>query len=300
MLVSCFDASGKTPSLSIKTNRHRVKNTTPAAPDSRVMAVAGFASQAGMWAEFDTQWSGVLERYDVPSFHAADFAHSKWPFDKGWKGEERKRRDFQSELMNVIQTCGLRKFGSILWVADQHKAKDDMELSTDATASAYVMCCRAAVEDFIAYAIREGQRDNVKYIFEKDDEEDRLRQHFRKHSFHEPDFAWGKEVEKKGIIQKPFLGLQAAGWIVWEYYMGFIRLIDALFKHDVEGRWALRKFQDHREVPGDVKILYKSNPLVDFERQVQDSFDTRSKSVSEATNRIEEAKRNRMKDGPVS
>ena len=108
--------------------------------DSPAMSVVGFGSQAGVWAEFDDRWSKVLSHYDVPFFHAGDFAWSRWPFNDGWKGEEQKRRDFQSELINVIQTCGLRKFGSVLWVSDQHKARAKEGLETDSTATPYVMC----------------------------------------------------------------------------------------------------------------------------------------------------------------
>jgi hypothetical protein len=289
MLVSCFDASGKTPSL--QPLRNPRKKRLKIALDLPVMAVAGFASQAGMWVEFDALWSEVLKRYHVPLFHAGDFAHSKPPFDQGWKGEESKRRDFQTELMGVIQTCGLRKFGSILSVADKHKARAVMNLETDSTATPYVMCSRAVVEDFMAHAIGQGQIFNVQYIFEKGDEEDTLRQHFRKHSFHEPSFAWSKEVEKKGIIAKPFIGLQAAGWIVWEYYMSFSRSFGEFFKHDIKGRWALQTFDDHRQVPGEVKILFKSNPMVDFMRQFEANFIDLKANVAEATKRIEAAKR---------
>lgn len=298
MLTSCFDASGKTPSTTTKAHPKSTSkghSKSKPVPDSRAMAVVGFASQAGMWVEFDLQWANVLSRYNVPFFHAGDFAYSRWPFDSGWKGEERKRRDFQSELMEVIQNCGLRKFGSLLWVADQNKAKATMGLSTDSTASPYVLCSRAAVEDLIAYAVREGQRENIEYIFEKGDEEDRLRQHFRKHSFHEPSFRWSKPVEKKGITQQPFMGLQAAGWIVWEYYLSFFRSFQEFFKHDIEGRWALRVFENHRQVPGEIKILYKSAPMMDFERQFRESFPDLFGPVSEATRRIEAAKREGIK-----
>ena len=292
MLTVCFDASGKTPSTTTKAQpKSKRQSKSNPVPDSPVVAVVGFASQTGVWTEFDLLWASVLERYSVPFFHAGDFAYSRWPFDRGWKGEERKRRDFQSELMKVIQDCGLRKFGSVLWTDDHNKAKAMMGLSTDSTASPYVLCSRAAVEDFISYATREGQRENIEYIFEKGDEEDKLRQHFKKHSFQESIFRWSKPVEKKGITQRPFIGLQAAGWIVWEYYLSFFRSFQELFNHGVEGRWALRMFEDHRCVPGEIKILYKSAPLVDLMRQFRQSYVDLSQSVSEATELLEAAKR---------
>lgn len=295
MLTACFDASGKTPSVEQRQNLPKNPRKSKPKPDDPAVAVVGFASQASMWVEFDLQWSAVLKRYDVPFFHAGDFAHSNPPFDHGWENEEQKRRDFQSELMNVIQTCGLRKFGSLLWVADKNKAREMMGLSKDSTASPYVMCSRAAVEDFIRYAKGEGQRESIEYIFEKGDEESRLRQHFQKHSFADPIFRWKHEVVRKGLTYKPYLGLQAAGWIVWEYYVSFTRSFGSLFKHGIEGRWALQVFDDHRQVPGEIKILYKSAPFVDFARQFKETFPDLFGPISEATSRLEAAKREGLK-----
>jgi hypothetical protein len=294
MFTSCFDASGKTPSTDARGSN---RSTAKQAPDSPALAVVGFASQAGMWTEFDAKWSSILNRYHVEYFHAGDFAYSRKQFKTGWdhKQDQQKRMDFQYELIEVIQECGLRKFGSVLWISDQHKARATMNLSVDDTASPYVMCARTAVEDFIGFALGEGQRDNIEYIFERGDEESKLRKHFRKHGFHDPSFKWKHPVTPKGVTQQPFIGLQAAGWIVWEYYMSFCRSFAEFFKHDVKGRWALQIFDDHRRVPGEVKILYKSAPLVDFMRQYQASFVDLNESIVEATKRLEAAKREGMK-----
>jgi hypothetical protein len=154
-----------------------------------------------------------------------------------------------------------------------------------------VLCARSAVDDFIAFAKGEGQRDNIEYIFEKGDEEDTLRKHFRKHDFQDPVFRWSKPVTHKGITQQPFIGLQAAGWIVWEYYMSFSRYFGEFFKRDPKGRWALQTFDNHREVRGEVKILYKSAPMLDFMKQFEANFIDLSANVAEATRRLEAAKR---------
>ena len=291
MLTACFDASGKTPSTTAKKARGN------SVADSSVMAVAGFASQSGVWTEFEHKWQSVLSHYDVAHFHAGDLAFCSGPFANGWRGEEQKRRDFQSELMEVIEVCGLRKFGSLLWVSDQHKARAVSGLSTDSTATPYVLCARAVVEDFNNFAVTEGQRAHAEYIFEKGDEEDKLRQHFKKHSFHDPLFRWSKPVERKGIIHQPFIGLQAAGWIVWEYYMNFLRMFDKKYIYQVKtlDRWALTVFDDHHRIPGHVKILYKSAPFLHLLKNYDSSFVDLSKSVMEATSRLEAAKRR----GPV-
>jgi hypothetical protein len=48
MLTACFDGAGK--------------------PDKPVVLVAGFASFAAVWQEFDTGWSSVLEDFVIPIF----------------------------------------------------------------------------------------------------------------------------------------------------------------------------------------------------------------------------------------
>jgi len=195
--------------------------------------------------------------------------------------------------MGVIEDCGLRKFGDLLWVSDQHKAKKMMELSTDSTATPYVLCARATVQDFNTFAIGDGQRENVEYIFEKGDEEDKLAKHLKKHSFHEAKFLWSRPVEKKGITRLPFIGLQAAGWIVWEYYVNFDRSFQEKYSHYPypPERWALKIFDDHTRVRGDVKVLYKSSPFLHWFKNHQTAFVDLPKALSEATQRLEAAKR---------
>jgi hypothetical protein len=287
MLTACFDASGKTPTMA---GAKRVKAT---ARDLPTMVVAGFASQAGIWTEFDQRWLAVLAKYSVPSFYAGDFARYKAPYDAGWAGKdnEQKRRDLQAELMDVIETSGLRKFGSVLSVADTQKARAVLGLQSDSTATPYVMCSRCCVDDLLTYAIRSGQNKTVTYVFEKGDEESNLRQHLSEHGFRDPEFAWGKPVEKRGISYDPFIGLQAAGWISWEYYQAFNRLGEWESPHDPAGRWALKIFEDHRRIPGGIKVLYASNPRKKLLAGALASIPNLQKAVADATARIEKAKK---------
>jgi hypothetical protein len=162
----------------------------------------------------------------------------------------------------------------------------------DPTASPYVLCARAAVDDFNAFAIGEGQRENIEYVFEKKDEEDKLRRHFAQNSYQEPIFRWSKPVERKGIMQKPFIGLQAAGWIVWEHYMDFARWFDKKFAQSMShpDRWAMKVFSDHRQIPGDVKILYKSSPFLHWLSNHELSMTTLAQSMEQSIARLEAAK----------
>jgi hypothetical protein len=106
-----------------------------------------------------------------------------------------------------------------------------------------------AVESFQSYAMAEGVRDNIRCVFEKGDPEDILRKIFRAKGLVEPDFMWSKpHTDGKGFSYDPFLGLQAAGWIAYEYYLDVERLLYS----GASDRWALRQFEI---LPGQLTFL---------------------------------------------
>lgn len=253
MLTICCDAAGK-----------EADKKTPA------IVVAGFSSAAAVWDEFDLRWSAVLEKHQLPHFHAGDFALSKPPFHV-LRGDEPKRRALVADLLAVIQECGLRRFGGFIRKKDIPKGKMKDGFSSDTTVDGYVLCARSVADDFLAFARGDGATDNLTYIFEKGDSEDLLTRHFREQGFPEPIFKWSKvHVTRKGIKHSPFLGLQAAGWLAWEYYIDFCRLI-GLDHHRAtdEGRVPFRAFE---VMPGHPKIVYLGyDHYVDIFRQVENS-----------------------------
>lgn len=217
----------------------------------------------------------------------------KKPFER-FKDNEPNRRLLVSRLLNVIRGCGLRKFGAVLKKKDFLKAKAAMKLETDATVDTYVLCSRSAIDDLHAFAKSEGVTDNPRCVFEKGDSEHLLRKHLKKHGFSEPDFAWSKVVYKKDIPHDPFLGLQAAGWITWEYYVDSCRVF-GLSEHPPteRGREAFRTFDD---MPGHIKIPFLSTPLDDVSKRVAESFMKSRRVVDEATERLDTIRREREKE----
>ncbi|HEY1205074.1 MAG: hypothetical protein ABSH46_19830 [Bryobacteraceae bacterium] len=234
MLTVCFDAGGKEK-------------------DHRVLTVAGFASFAGVWAELEERWQKRLDRDGLGFFHAGDFAHSVGQFS-GWKGDEKRRRSLLVDLFRIIQDCGLRKFGCILHLESFYKIKK--KRSGEPRLGPYIQRLNAfayaatmAVESFQSYAMAEGVRDNIRCVFEKGDPEDILRKIFRAKGLVEPDFMWSKpHTDGKGFSYDPFLGLQAAGWIAYEYYLDVERLLYS----GASDRWALRQFEI---LPGQLTFL---------------------------------------------
>jgi hypothetical protein len=230
MLTACFDAGGK------DSDKHNV------------ISVAGFASFSGMWKEFETHWADRLKREGLASFHATDFAHSTGAFKNGWKGNETRRTALSSDLMSIIRECGLRKFGSVMKLDEFRHWRQDRKF---AWADAFAFAAIDPVEAFQAYARAEGVTSNVRYVFEKGDPEDQLRRVFRDRGYLEPDFAWSKpHVDRKGVIYDPFLGLQAADWIAFEYYLD----ADRLLYGEPSDRWALRQFET---IPGFITLRHR-------------------------------------------
>ena len=192
----------------------------------------------------------------------------------------------------VIQGCGLRKFGAAIKKKDVAKGKAAMELASDPTVDPYVLCCRSTLNDVYTFASSEGIGSQVRTIFEKGDSEDLLRRHLKKHILPEPEFAWSKKVVKKGMEQPRFVGLQAAGWIVWEYYVDFCR-VAGLSNHEPadQGRTAFRAFET---MPGFLKIPFMSNPLLDVLEQLGRGADRKRDTVADATRRLTTIRANKQ------
>jgi hypothetical protein len=273
MMTACFDAAGKTED----------KNTS-------VVLVAGFASISSVWFEFENKWSAVLADFDLPYFHAGDFANCKPPFER-FTGDEPAKRAVVSRLLDVIGGCGLRKFGSVVRRKDFIQAKANLGLETDSTVDPYVLCSRYAVDQLYIFAKSEGITSNIRCVFEKGDPEDRLRKHFKKHDFPDPDFMWSKVVYKKGIRHDPFIGLQAAGWLTWEYYVDFCRMFGlSKQKFSQDGRFPIRVFE---KMPGFLKVPFLSQPFLDVLKHSEDSFIKSLGIVNVATGRLEAIRRER-------
>jgi len=238
MLTVCFDGAGK------ESSQHKV------------LVVAGFASFAGIWSEFETLWQNRLEQDDLPYFHAGEFAHSTGVFKQGWKDNERRRRSLTSDLFSLIESCGLRKFGCILRMDDYQQVRQKYVDKGHPSIDAFAFAAVHAVDDFHAYARGEGVPDNnVKFVFEKGDPEDHLRKILRDRNYGDPYFAWKTlHIDGKGVKHDPFIGLQAAGWLAYEFYLD----ADRLLYSDPTERWALQRFQTLR---GDLKLQHRGQLL---------------------------------------
>lgn len=145
--------------------------------------------------------------------------------------------------MEIIEGFGLRKFGCVVTLDDfqAFKKKKAKELSKLPNVDGFTFAAMTSVKAFHDYAWSEGITSNVRCVFEKGDPEDLLRKIFRLHGYSDPDFAWNRPVtDSKGFTRDPFVGLQAAGWIAYEYYLDADRL---LYSDNPSDRWALNRFE---------------------------------------------------------
>lgn len=154
------------------------------------------------------------------------------------------------------------------------------------------MFCAVAPRLTICMFARGEGIPHPKVVFEKGDSEDLLRKHFKKHDLPDPEFAWSRSIIRDGRPQQFFVGLQAAGWVAWEYYVDSKRLF-GLDDHDPteEGRAPLRVFE---RLPGHVKIPYASAPLRDVAARVGKSFQSKVDGVRHATRRLTAIKANKQ------
>ena len=148
--------------------------------------------------------------------------------------------------MSIIQESGLRKFGTVLKLDDFKRSRDRRKLESDA----FAYCAIDVVKACTAFAHTEGIRDNVRYVFEKGDPEDHLTKWFRECGYNDPHFAWSRpHTDDKGV--EPVLGLQAADWLAYEYYLD----ADRLLYHTSTDGWALKQFET---VQGHIMLRYES------------------------------------------
>lgn len=223
MLTGCFDGAGKEQDASASTD---------------VVVVAGFAGMAGAWSAFHEKWTARLLQDGLKTFHAVDFAQFRREFKKGWRDNEPRRRALTRDLMDIIIEHGLRKFGNITPLGAYRTI--DTKLRKTLLLDAYVMGAPCVAGDLNFYAIENGMGRNVRYVFEKGDSEDALRKRFRNDGFSDPDFTWKAPcIDRKGIEHDGFVGLQAADWLAYEYYLDAGRFVAG----EPRDRWAFTEFQ---------------------------------------------------------
>jgi Protein of unknown function (DUF3800) len=184
--------------------------------DTDVFTVAGFAADTAQWNEFERNWNEILNRRDfqVSGLHMKDFCHSTGEF-AGWKGDERRRRNFLSALIGTIKVRARHAFAQSLYLPDYYKIDKIYQLSERAVPLVY--CGAGCVAKVGLWAQRWGiQIDDVAFFFE-DGDKDRHKLAAEVHRLYGIDINFLKKERS--------VAFQAADLLAYEHFRVNLKVI---------------------------------------------------------------------------
>lgn len=179
--------------------------------------MAGFASSAERWTEFDGEWRKRLADDDLAYFHMHSFTQCihrvAGPFDETWIGKESRRQALLADLLSIIQPHAWQKFACILPVnclrMFSEESRKDFLPTLIATAGRLVWA------DVEVWRKRERYRNPSKMVFEDgDDEQETLTRTMKDLTGRKPSYEPKKDDPEKGI--SAFTPLQAADILAYE------------------------------------------------------------------------------------
>lgn len=182
--------------------------------DQAATVVCGYVSTVDKWEQFEIDWRLVLAKTEVPYFHMTDFVACRAPFDKGWKGNEQKRKRFLNDLIEIIKSYALRTFSSTVINTAFDEVNIRYQLSEYA-GNPYAFCGRNC-----AGKVRQWKDANhadcpIEYIFESGDiGKGKLMEIFERDGFPLPIFK--PKVPAPGREREVFTPLQVADFAGWE------------------------------------------------------------------------------------
>jgi hypothetical protein len=231
MLTAAFDASG-----------HEA--------DQLCLVVAGFASSASDWREFDREWKKRLSEDGLVYFHMVEFAQFAKQF-KDWRGQEERRKKLLGDLLKIISTYTYRKFGAII-VNSTFQGRLSQQVRDAFRLNAYSLAGRSCVADVNRWWV---ERERIKtppveHVFEDGDiGKGRLMERMSRDGYPTPDFRRKKDsYTPEGILIPAFTPLQAADFLAYELFEGTKKIetdgsVDNL-------RWPLQEFLSMTGEPG--------------------------------------------------
>jgi hypothetical protein len=186
-------------------------------PGRSYLAMTGFVSEAGVWADFDRLWRARLLKDGLSYFHMQPFggatsATPSKPFDKTWTGQKDRCEELLADLLDLIQSHAFRKFGTVV----QASAAQLLSGTFDCDMPGIEVAGRTVAIECELWRAREKYANRVEHIFESGDlgkgklddavtfANGGLRPHFRSK----------KDIPEKDIVG--FTPLQAADILAYE------------------------------------------------------------------------------------
>ncbi|MEP6934241.1 MAG: DUF3800 domain-containing protein [Nitrospirota bacterium] len=151
MLKAFFDDSGKSND-----------------PAETVYGIGGCVAPLAAWELLEKEWKTVLDKFCVPYLHMKEYAHSTGAFQVGWKGEETKRRDFLSSLMDIMVPYVMTYLGATVLIEDFNRLTDSQK---KVLLDPHFMCMQDVFLGASIQAHDDPPEEKVDLIFSQQDED---------------------------------------------------------------------------------------------------------------------------------
>ena len=197
-----------------------------ASPLAVPFAVAGWAATGEHWDAFVSDWQAILSRFAVPYMHMREFAHSRGPFEKGWKEDEPKRRAFIDELNTAISSHKTASFVCFIDRDEFEKANHEFKLGED-FGNESALCGLSCVQQVYKWLREQSMLPSADCVFEDGDERGRLTEIMKSRGYPDPVFGPKMEMQTPVGIIPGVLSLQAADMLAYEARLNYDRYGDA-------------------------------------------------------------------------
>ncbi len=182
----------------------------------RATVVACFMHSVQGWIEWDIEWQELLKAYDVPYLHMREFAHSVGPFAK-WKGDERIRRAFLGNALDIIVRSGAMNFATVVDSAafTQFEARHGVRHTL---LSSYLFAARVCFSSITGWCRENRVNAPVEYVFEQGDPNQNMLRTIAKVD-HLPEPIFRPKIDDDP--QRTVRPLQAADLLAYEIVKGY-------------------------------------------------------------------------------
>ena len=196
-----------------------------------------------------------MQQDGVTFFRASELAHSVGQ-SEGWKGQEKRRRRLQSDLMELVVANAYRKFGCVLDNSKMGQIPDAVK--EHYYINAYSLAGRTCVSDVARWKKVEKITAPTEFVFEDGDVgKEELRKRMVEDAHPEPIFRPKKDETNpdSSIRRQAFVPLQAADWLAYEYFLALKHVVYEK-KQNYELRWGIEQFE---RIPGPVGTFLDSD-----------------------------------------
>ncbi len=221
--------------------------------NKQFFVMAGFASSAGRWTDFDTEWRKRLADDGLAYFHMQPFTQSVHqatrPFDETWIGKEKesRRQKLLMDLLGIIQAHAWQKFACILPVNSFKMFSE--ESRRDFVPTLIAAAGRLIWADIESWRRRERFQNPARIVMEEgDNEKGTLIEAIKHVTGGEPSFGSKKDIPEKGVVA--FTPLQAADILAYE-----MQKLTQRFEDRLDAMSLRFPYYQLEQIHGDIKVL---------------------------------------------